>query len=475
MKSLLTNGIVAILASFILFSCQQKKETDKYPFLNNLDSAGKIVVGTIEVPENHNRPDEKKIKITYAILKARNSKSNNYPIIHFTGGPGGESLSDITRWIHSPLRNEHDFIIFDQRGIAYSGSIPNISPAVFQILAKNLNSQDELKQMEDSIKYYQQKCIADKINLENYTTPQNAADVGALMSKLGYEKYNLYGESYGTRLARFVMDRFPEKINSVVLDAPAILEENFLSFRITNFNDALEKIFVYCENDSNCHKNYPTLRKDYFDGIKALEQNPIEASIGGQSFFINPQDAVYLLRYQLYGPDAKTSVPAFIKAIKTRDVKSINSSQQFVTAILSSGNVSMFISTERNEEYDTLKTEKDFDELYAKLPNFPAKLAFFSSIYLASKNWHTKTMSEQEKIYKPSMIPTLIFVNKYDPVTPPKNGFVFKETLQNGKLFVLDLAGHGIGNGCEIKVIQEFVKNPAGNIDYSCLPIANNK
>jgi len=428
-----------------------------------------IFCGYVEVPQDHKNPKGKKIRIAYAILKAKNVNTKESPVILLNGGPGGQALIGIERWINNPIRNERDLIVFDQRGIGSSSALPNPDMGIFKILAGNHSIQDECRLMFDTLAMYKRKSIAQQIELDCYITEQNAADVNALMEKLGYIKYVLYGESYGTRLARVVMERFPSRINCVIADAPAILEDDFLSLRIKNFNDVMEKIFVYCENDAASKANYPNLRNDYVVAVRALENNPLKLRIGGQPFFVNPQDALFMLRYQSYAGNSKTAVPAFIAALKVRDTVKLNASQQFLIGFVNSMNLAMFLSTERNEEYDANRDSSSIDSLYATLPNLPAQLGFFTSLYKAGVKWHSKTLTNAEKKLRKSSIPTLIFVNKFDPVTPPKNGDIFKESLTHAKLYILDLEGHGVSGDCVTQVMIDFMNNPKtelGNANY---------
>jgi pimeloyl-ACP methyl ester carboxylesterase len=55
-------------------------------------------------------------------------------------------------------------------------------------------------------------------DLRRYTTPLAVDDTGRGPAALGYEKINLYGGSYGTRVALVYLRRHPERIRSVVLD-----------------------------------------------------------------------------------------------------------------------------------------------------------------------------------------------------------------------------------------------------------------
>ena len=126
--------------------------------------------------------------------------------------------------------------------------------------------------------------------------------------------------------------------------------------------------------------------------------------------------------------------------------------------------------------YDPKITSQVIDDTYERLPLFPVRLGIFTSFYIAGKNWHDASLPEDKKVFKQSAIPTLITVNYYDPVTPPRNGYIFQEKLDNSHLFVLDEGGHGGGNeDCRSKVMIAFMDNPNGIFDTSCHKIYNDK
>ncbi|MGB5428952.1 alpha/beta hydrolase, partial [Eudoraea sp.] len=100
------------------------------------------------------------------------------------------------------------------------------------------------------------------------------------------------------------------------------------------------------------------------------------------------------------------------------------------------------------------------------------KLGFFDAFYIAGMNWHTNNLPLEERKFQDSDVPTLVFVNRFDPVTPPKNGHLFQENLSNGTLLILDEGGHGGGNQeCKNQVIIDFMNNPNAKPDVSCLNI----
>lgn len=68
----------------------------------------------------------------------------------------------------------------------------------------------------------------DGVDLTAYKTADIAADSADLMRALGYDKVNLVGNRYGTRVAADAPPRPAPLVRSAVLDAPVPLEINLL-------------------------------------------------------------------------------------------------------------------------------------------------------------------------------------------------------------------------------------------------------
>lgn len=461
----------------IAFACKAQNEP---VFINPsgldwLPEREDVQAGAILVPENHDEPDGKQIQITYIVLKAKDSISAAFPMIFFSGGPGGNSLSQgmVGFLLDHPMRNERDIILFDQRGIGYSSALPDMSFDAFDIMAKDADEEEELVLMTDLIFKYKKKCEAQDINPGYYNSIQNAKDVGMLFKHLDYEKYNLFGGSYGTRIARVVQDMFPNYIHSSVLDSPAPLSGDFLLNRLDSYSLALGRIFEYCENDPDCKKQYPMLKEDYFEAISILEQKPLTVTMNDSiNVTINAQDGVYLLRRLLYQSNSREKAPELIKALKEGSGEVINEVLQFEYELTGGLNLTMLLSVEKFENFNPANTAEVIFEDYKKYPLIPVKLGFFDAFYIAGKKWHTNNLPLEERKFQDSDVPTLVFVNRFDPVTPPKNGVLFMENLSKGKLLILDEGGHGGGNReCKNQVMIDFMNNPNGQLNTSCLNI----
>ena len=462
---------VLILLTFPLVTSGQ---TQPDVSLSDLIGDPNIKHGYIEVPMNHDDPSGKKIKIGYAIAPAR-SKDPGHPVILFTGGPGEFTIRNFHNYKQLPLLDDHDLILFDQRGTGYSHALYNMGPEVFKILCEDLTLAEEYEKMEHLAITYRDSIQDTGLDLRYINTTQNAHDVGLMMEHLGYDQYIFMGGSYGTKIARRTMDLYPDKVNAAILMAPATYEDDFLTFRIKNYQRALDLTFTKCKEDAECNSQYPNLANDYVEAIKALEDSPIPATVDGQTFYINPQDAIYMLRYQLYTSQAQKNAPTFIQALKDRDTSSINASQGFLSFVFDAVNFSMNISIGRYEEYNTSITLNNIDSYYDDPAFFPSQLGFFNSIYFATARWHQYEANKDEITFKTSTVPSLILVNKYDPVTPPQNGYDFLKDLKKGQLLVIDEGGHSGGGNCQWEVMKSFLAEPSVSVSANCFNLVDRK
>lgn len=130
----------------------------------------------------------------------------------------------------------------------------------------------------------------------------------------------------------------------------------------------------------------------------------------------------------------------------------------------------MWLAVERNEMYNPENTEEKIAQAYKRLSLLPAELGLFTAAYIAMKEFHDNRLPEEKRAFNFSEVPTIIMVNQYDPVTPPENGYIFKEKIPNSLLYVLDEGGHGGGNEeCRTRIIMAFMDNPNNAPDISCL------
>jgi pimeloyl-ACP methyl ester carboxylesterase len=348
--------------------------------------------------------------------------------------------------------------------------LPDLTTPIYNLFPEDLTSEEERVRIAELVRELRRTCDENGIEIEMYNTFQNARDVGLLMDHLGFEKYNLRGGSYGTRIARVVADYFPDKIHTAVYDSPAPHRNDYLLTRLDDYSSALRKVFDYCMADPECSGQYPSLEAEYFRVLDRLSREPIEAIFNGRPFIVNPQDAIFFLRYELYKSDARSLAPKFIEALRTNDVNWIN--DVIDSRGMSTSNYAMFLACENYEEYDHSVTEQVVAQKYEELELLPYELPIFTSMYLGSSDFLEAYATEEMREYDVSEIPSLIFVNQFDPVTPPENAAIFEAKMTNAQSFILDAGGHGGGDmECKRAIMDAFMTSPNGELDTSCLEL----
>lgn len=464
-------AVVPIL--FVLILSCSKEDNNKITDCacaswENWENVKDAKCGFLSVPEDHNKPMGKSIQIAFAIFKSKNKSENSVPVIVLTGGPGGRSLASPSRWLNHEARAVGDLIVVEQRGIGLSSPLPDISETFIDIMAMDASSEQEKQIMMKAMKDKVAEIAAQGIDLSKYNSTQNAKDIGALMDALPYEKYNLYGTSYGTKLGIMTMKYFSSKVKAAILDGPAILNNTALESRFSDLIRAFNNLYEQCAKDASCNSIHPDLQSETIQSIQSLKDNPLTIHLLDREFTLNPQDAVFFIRYLFYKADALETVPRFVHAIIERDVKTVQELSAFPARMLKGANTSAFFSFNAYEEYSD-NTPSNVQAFMKSNPELAEGLAWFQAFIPALVQWHDGRVSQEENKLENIPAPTLIITNDFDPVTPPHNTKLFEAALLHEQVLRLNRFGHGSGGDCVSRIRTKFLLNPEAKLDTKCL------
>ena len=265
---------------------------DNFNLLENIN----YKCGYIDVPYDHFQKSQSTINISFVLIDKNNSKE--IPLAILTGGPGGSAItqSRVNYWLSSPLSDNRNVIIFDQRGIGFSSKLKNINNEFSSIFRKNLNFTEEKIEVKKLLSTYVDDANNNGIDLSLYNTFQSAVDLDLIMQNLKINKYNLYGSSYGTRLGRVIQELFPERLNAVILNSPNPLNGgDMLLGRLDAYSRSLNRLFEYCKNNFECSSSHPELENQYVETINKLIDNPIELNINNNPYYVNAEEGVYFI------------------------------------------------------------------------------------------------------------------------------------------------------------------------------------
>jgi pimeloyl-ACP methyl ester carboxylesterase len=137
------------------------------------------------------------------------------PVFWVAGGPGHDNL---TPYPLDGLTENHDFVMVGYRGV--DGQVvfecPEVSQAVSDAPGTVL-SPESIAGYTAGATQCAERLESEGIDLAGYTITETVDDMEAARKALGYDKINLYGDSYGTRLQQIYVWRYPESLNRVIM------------------------------------------------------------------------------------------------------------------------------------------------------------------------------------------------------------------------------------------------------------------
>ena len=149
------------------------------------------------------------------------------------------------------------------------------------------------------------------------TTTNAVRDLEDLRRWLGLGKINIYGLSYGTRVALAYMKMFPSSIASCILWSPLPTYARMPLYFARDAQQTLDRLFADCKNDPSCNGAFPALAGE-FEALKnRWKAGPMRVSrpeASGQSRELSiPWDAFQTkIRSLLYAPAGLRQVPYLV-------------------------------------------------------------------------------------------------------------------------------------------------------------------
>jgi len=168
--------------------------------------------GRFSVPEDPDSPEGARIELAVAIVPAVATQAKPDPLFLLAGGPGQGAIEGFTPILgaFAGIRRERDLVLVDQRGTGASNRLD--CPMPEEALASGDVSPAEMREMA-------RDCLA-KVHGDPqfYTTSIAVRDLDAVRAALGYAEINVFGGSYGTRVAQHYARRYAEHTRTIILD-----------------------------------------------------------------------------------------------------------------------------------------------------------------------------------------------------------------------------------------------------------------
>src|SRR5690606_8977113 len=167
------------------------------------------------------------------------------------------------------------------------------------------------------------RLVATGIDLTQYNSAESAADINDLRLALGYNQVNLYGVSYGSRLALTAMRDYPHAVRSAILDSAVPLEVDMFATLYTHRARAVNLLFSHCAADAHCAAAFPDLENRFYALVDRLDAEPLTVQLqyrgDGQLYdvAVDGDSLINILHWALYSSETIPYLPRYIAELES--------------------------------------------------------------------------------------------------------------------------------------------------------------
>jgi pimeloyl-ACP methyl ester carboxylesterase len=424
---------------------------------------------TLEVPEDRNAEETTTVELFIAVLPAKSKHPNPDALTVITGGPGQASTQFFVTFADAfqRIRRERDIVLVDQRGTGRSN--PLTCDAIDELDPWNAGSTEALS---ESVRACLKQLPGDP---RHYTTSVAVRDLEAVRVALGYESLNLYGISYGTRVALHYLRRYPESTRTVILDGVVPGDWSIGATVSPDAQRTLDRIFAACIDDVECNRVFPELPAAFLALRERLREAPAKVKLDDpldgtpQEIEFGERELALAVRMLSYSPEASSLLPLLIfDASETGDLRRL--AAQAIS-------VGRSLSKEINfGMHSSVVCTEDVPFFVLADPTLGAGSAYLGTLVtdqLATicAEWPQGEMDPDLKRPVSSDRPVLLLSGELDPITPPSNAERAAASLRQRLHLVGRGQGHGMATrGCTPHLMAEFVESGSlVDLDATCL------
>ena len=423
-----------------------------------------------EVPEDHDRPDGRRIELAIALLPAKGQAAPD-PVMMIAGGPGQSALESYPQVAaaFADVRRTRDLLLVDARGTG--GSHP--------LRCRDEDGDNAFGSGQDlsagAMRAFAERCriaLSTGTDLRRYGTMDHVRDLERVRGALGAPQLNLVGISYGTRVAQQYARTFPASTRTVVLDGVVPNSMVLGQEHARNLEAALGAQFERCRAEPACVGNLGDPAALLPEVRATLESGTVQAvsyrhPVSGEWLEDRPTfgHLAGLLRMFSYQPAAAATLPLLLhEASEGRYAPLLAQSRMLAGSIGDQMAHGMQLSVMCTE--DVADMTIDPGDAGSVLGNEMVAL-----IQAQCAAWPTAPRAEGFRDPLTGDVPVLAISGEFDPVTPPRYGDDVVGHLPRGRHLVAPGQGHNvIGAGCMPKLFAQFVERAdAGDIDAGCL------
>lgn len=415
---------------------------------------------TLPVALDYANPKAGAIKLHVTVAPSFREAAKPDPLFVLAGGPGqaGSEVIQLLSTAFKRARATRDIVFIDQRGTGLSGKLDCDDKAGAEDTETEAQQDAEMR-----------SCIGKaKASFKDYTTANAARDIEQVRLALGYGQLNLWGGSYGTRLAQAYARAYPGNVRSLVLDGVAAPDQ-VIPAGGRDSQAALDKMFEQCALDAGCHKAYPRLREEFMalarkveGGVRVAMADPRTAA----PVTVQMTSGRFLgtIHSMLYSPADARRIPFLVHSAYLGRWEPFVARRNLASDFSAEGGaaVLLHLAVVCAEDVPRLTPELlASDAAFITRPTIERLPPLCQAMKVPAVPWQAPTQIAA---------PALLLSGALDPVTPPHRAAAAARFMPNARQVVVANAGHGIAQlGCAPRLLRKFLDKPQDKLDTRCL------
>ncbi|GAB3685778.1 alpha/beta hydrolase [Salinisphaera aquimarina] len=250
---------------------------------------------------------ERPVRLRVVVLRNDPRADDAHPLIYVPGGPGsnaGLDAASLKGWRSWQQRVgwHHDIVLFDPRGTGESRPRPTCD--------KRDGQQAPVPPLRAATGFNSEADAA--LHCYRALGPATAAQLGPtaqlrdlahLIKALDATGAQLWGVSYGTRIARLFAARHPERVQTLILDSMFPFEQDDLLALPAQIGGALEQLDTRCKHQGAACESMPSAQVEQL--LAQYERTPptlmVTAGEGrAQPFTVTPYRLLLMILFSTY-------------------------------------------------------------------------------------------------------------------------------------------------------------------------------
>lgn len=423
--------------------------------------------GRVPVVENRAQPQGRKIDLHVALIRHVRARPSKDAIFILGGGPG-QGASAMAGFAAERFKGAgRDLVFVDVRGTGQSNPLncdfggSDADPQAY------LNDFLPLERVRAC-----REVLSERADLTQYTTRAVVDDLEEVRDKLGYRTINLYGSSYGTRVAQEFMRHYPKSVRMAILDGVVAPSSTTPAMFARDAQTSLEGVFSLCVADVACRAAYPNLLGDYQSMLERIA-NGVEVSITDRKTQKNVRLRINrglmgeAFRNFLYSPEVYVRVPYIVHRAARGQFEEYGLTALNYGRGIRTLSFGTFLSVSCSEDISRI------DAAAAKEASAGTLLGTYriEQQIAACQVWPRGIPDPARVTPLQSSIPTLLLSGELDPVTPPKYAAEVARTLSNAVHVTVPKGSHAnTTGGCLERITLAAIKSGSvRNLDLTCL------